>query len=404
MKKALSLILAVVMLLSVMAVGTISVSAAGNLFRQFDTVQSYIFMSEFLNVGYSPENPRTDMIGNWMSDQYSLVSSDYLVGLVDENGVFTENSEGWHLSYPADKFEEIAHKLFDFEGTVRDLKAKETGGYDIIRYDEKTDRYIYVPLGLGGTDYRQNGYVPCEDGSYDVYFQSRDLGSEEWDDCYIMVNVSLIGDLVKVNGGQNTNMLPTDPNFVEFVPYNRITVRGDENVSLDIDNEFPEGTVISVRRAASEQLEAAKNALLGVSEDALAVYDISAVLDEKTVQPSGGITVSFKIPENISLEGLKLYYISDGGRADELEITVDEPTRTAAAVLTHFSTYALCNAAGAKGDVNGDGSIDTKDLVRLMKYIALDGEGIEAAAPDVNGDGDVNTADLVRLMKMIASV
>ena len=53
-------------------------------------------------------------------------------------------------------------------------------------------------------------------------------------------------------------------------------------------------------------------------------------------------------------------------------------------------------------DINGDGSIDTKDLVRLMKYIAVDGVGIEASSPDVNADGTVNTADLVRLMKMIS--
>lgn len=37
-----------------------------------------------------------------------------------------------------------------------------------------------------------------------------------------------------------------------------------------------------------------------------------------------------------------------------------------------------------------------------MKYIAVDGVGIEASSPDVNADGTVNTADLVRLMKMIS--
>ena len=48
------------------------------------------------------------------------------------------------------------------------------------------------------------------------------------------------------------------------------------------------------------------------------------------------------------------------------------------------------------GDVNNDGSVDTADLVRLMKYIA-------AINTDINGDGETNSADLIRLMKIIAA-
>ena len=55
------------------------------------------------------------------------------------------------------------------------------------------------------------------------------------------------------------------------------------------------------------------------------------------------------------------------------------------------------------GDVNNDGSVDTADLVRLMKYIAADGEGVEAINTDINGDGATNSADLIRLMKIIAA-
>ena len=38
-----------------------------------------------------------------------------------------------------------------------------------------------------------------------------------------------------------------------------------------------------------------------------------------------------------------------------------------------------------------------------MKYIAADGEGIEAINTDINGDGETNSADLIRLMKIIAA-
>ena len=57
----------------------------------------------------------------------------------------------------------------------------------------------------------------------------------------------------------------------------------------------------------------------------------------------------------------------------------------------------------SKGDVKGDSYTDSRDLVRLMKYIAADGKDIEAKFPDVNEDGEVTTADLVRMMKMIAA-
>lgn len=67
--------------------------------------------------------------------------------------------------------------------------------------------------------------------------------------------------------------------------------------------------------------------------------------------------------------------------------------------------YAAVNAENSfsYGDINGDGEVNTKDLVRLMKYIANDGEGIEAHGTDLNGDKKTDAKDLVRLMKYIAN-
>ena len=70
-------------------------------------------------------------------------------------------------------------------------------------------------------------------------------------------------------------------------------------------------------------------------------------------------------------------------------------------------SYASCyiNVAGSDwsvGDVNGDGDVNSKDLARLMKYLA--GIDINALFPDVNGDGNENVKDLARLMKIIAGV
>ena len=53
------------------------------------------------------------------------------------------------------------------------------------------------------------------------------------------------------------------------------------------------------------------------------------------------------------------------------------------------------------GDANGDGSVNTMDLIRLMKYISGVEVDVAEGAGDVNGDGKVNTMDLIRLMKYI---
>ena len=53
------------------------------------------------------------------------------------------------------------------------------------------------------------------------------------------------------------------------------------------------------------------------------------------------------------------------------------------------------------GDINGDGNVNSLDLIRLKKYIADDATELVGSG-DVNGDGNVNSLDLIRLKKYIA--
>ena len=57
---------------------------------------------------------------------------------------------------------------------------------------------------------------------------------------------------------------------------------------------------------------------------------------------------------------------------------------------------------GIPGDVNGDGKINTKDLIRLGQYLAKYAVEINAFGADANGDGKVNTKDLTRLSQYLA--
>ncbi len=73
-------------------------------------------------------------------------------------------------------------------------------------------------------------------------------------------------------------------------------------------------------------------------------------------------------------------------------------------VINGISVLADDNAGDPEeyslGDVSGDGAVNTKDIVRLMKFLA--GEDVEVTQTDINADGAVNVKDVVRLMKIIA--
>ena len=59
------------------------------------------------------------------------------------------------------------------------------------------------------------------------------------------------------------------------------------------------------------------------------------------------------------------------------------------------------DVAEGTGDVNGDGKVNTMDLIRLMKYISGVEVDVAPGTADVNGDGRENTLDLIRLMKIV---
>ena len=54
------------------------------------------------------------------------------------------------------------------------------------------------------------------------------------------------------------------------------------------------------------------------------------------------------------------------------------------------------------GDVNLDGSVDNKDLIRLFKYLSDWAVEVDKGALDVNGDTDINNKDLMRLFQYLS--
>ena len=54
------------------------------------------------------------------------------------------------------------------------------------------------------------------------------------------------------------------------------------------------------------------------------------------------------------------------------------------------------------GDINNDGELDNKDLMRLFRYLSNWDVQVNEAALDVNGDGSVNNKDFVRLFQYLS--
>ena len=53
------------------------------------------------------------------------------------------------------------------------------------------------------------------------------------------------------------------------------------------------------------------------------------------------------------------------------------------------------------GDINGDGKVNTRDVIALLKNITGEKVDVVKDSLDVNGDSKVNTRDVITLLKAI---
>ena len=160
-----------------------------------------------------------------------------------------------------------------------------------------------------------------------------------------------------------------------------VTVSGDKaeatvgGVALTLANAgkvFEAGTVITVEKVTQGQTyETVKKALETVvtKMDNTAIFEFTATKDGKAVQPGGALSVTFDIPKNLSASNLKMFYVSEDGKYEEVKITVDTKAGTVTANLTHFSTYVLANVARSAND--GNGVPQTGDTSALTLYVCV---------------------------------
>ena len=167
---------------------------------------------------------------------------------------------------------------------------------------------------------------------------------------------------------------PVDPQPSVPVTGGGVTVDNNTDNRITVGNAdkvFEANTVITVESVTQGKIyDTVKEALKDVVADMkhTAILDITATLDGKPVQPNGKVQMTFAIPENLSVDNLKLFYVSDDGKTtEEIAITVNKDARTVTANLEHFSTYVLANVVADKTDSGVPG---TGDNSQLMLYVA----------------------------------
>jgi hypothetical protein len=89
--------------------------------------------------------------------------------------------------------------------------------------------------------------------------------------------------------------------------------------------------------------------------------------------------------------------VSYSGTADDWDAIIIEDNNEC---LTNAQRLYNSTALSIPGDINGDSSVNTKDLVRMMKGLSTKST---KSYLDVNGDDKVNLSDLLDLIKYLAN-
>jgi hypothetical protein len=105
----------------------------------------------------------------------------------------------------------------------------------------------------------------------------------------------------------------------------------------------------------------------------------------------------------ITVNGEKTDIITDENGSAE----IPAPAKTAVISaekdgLVIIPPVCLFSAGPETGDVNGDGSVDNKDVVALFRYVSS-AEAAYDALYDFNGDGEVNNKDVAALFKAVSA-
>ena len=189
------------------------------------------------------------------------------------------------------------------------------------------------------------------------------------------VSVSAVSNSAdsKIEGTGNIN-LPNETNVITI----KVTAQNGEVRNYKI-------TIIRVQDTTTVEEVVAK---LGVKVNGSYMYGLSVGIDASTIVASvAKISPTASVVISDAAGNVKSGALSTGDKVRLKTLTSAEKTYE----------FAI------NGDVNGDGFVDIKDLLRVQKHLlgTVNLAGSSAQAADNNYDGKINVQDLLRIQKYI---
>lgn len=359
MKKIVSCIFAVLVLAGAAFYTATANKTEENLCRKFD--------NELCSIYYRGKNfseISASSIAYYTAGQYVENETDCEFYFYDfEKDEYRPDDEGNYIKVDADKFDTAVKKCFNYTGDFRKDYTAEIAESEIKSdyYNEAENYYIVMwNSGTGGgVDYTFAGYIKTSTG-YKAYIKGvnedgSDLKADE-NPYYAEFDIEYNGGYLKVNDFKTVNAVM--PEISGLITYPDVTYTLPDGITVDGDDCFAAGTEVFITKAEDFEYgyNTAKVALKDTAlNGTLVVFDICAYnrasWDGLEVQPTKSVKVRFDIPKGLSADNLKMFYISDDGKTEEVKITVDKANNKVTAELNHFSVYAFCNVKS--NTVNG---------------------------------------------------
>ncbi len=134
-------------------------------------------------------------------------------------------------------------------------------------------------------------------------------------------------------------------------------------------------------------------------------YDITPYV-EWSSNESDVIIITNNTENVLSITDIKITYTADPSGAPAQLLMTRSAARSAAGTVLSAYESALDSYGNVfyRGDVNGDGAVNAKDLNMLRKALAQDDTAGLCAGADVNGDGIVGAADVIKLRRILSEL
>lgn len=281
----------------------------------------------------------------------------------------TPAPKGFYESFIEPKLENNSSNYWDNETSTvihyETVEVYDKNGKEVsinYGYDKKNGTYtVYDPARGKEPDYDYSGFVDNGDATYSFYYGEIDYDKTYFDetkvewvwakyDRGIAITLKFENDGIALVSDKKVDKLPTKYSEVPTATTateTKVVYDAEKGITFADNNNFEAGTTVTAKEVKNgTAFDTAKKALNGVSNKYV-VFDFSAVKNGATVQPKGKVKVTMSIPETLSAEGLKMFYVSDKGKKEEIKITVDKKNKTVTAELEHFSTYVLANVSSS---------------------------------------------------------